>query len=145
MNHSIYKNILLLLLVITLALVAFMFIVHRDRYVIHKYHPQRTMTGNSTVTDEERRIARQFSDSTLPYLQRIGMVTGFTQTDVEVIVRVSGTLWNGRSRFFKDSFLTGLSTYTKVEGYELPIKIIDEQTGKLYAQWYAPETKIIYE
>jgi hypothetical protein len=45
-------------------------------------------------------------------------------------VTVSGRVWNERSEFFKESFLTQLIVYNRVNGFPSRIRIIDERTER---------------
>ena len=92
-------------------------------------------------SDEERRIAGQFTDTTLPQLRRLGLIKRYYRTEIETVVTVSGRIWNERSEFFKESLLTQLIVYNRVNGFPSRIRIVDERSERLYAQVIPPDRK----
>lgn len=97
----------------------------------------------NSATAEEKRIALQFSDSTLPQLKRLGLITNYTRTTIETIVTVSRKIWKNRSPFFKESLLEQIFAYNKVNGFPLKTRIIDDKTAQLYAEIIPPDGRII--
>lgn len=140
------KNILVYLLAIVTAGLLFYFYYERDRVILESM--ARWGKRNDTIavmsTPDEKRIAAQFADSTLPELRRLGLITTYTRTDIETIITVSGAMWNERSDFFKESFLTQIYIYNKVNGFSPGTKIYDEHTSRLLAQIIPPDRKEIY-
>ncbi|MFZ4621551.1 MAG: hypothetical protein ACOYNS_13405 [Bacteroidota bacterium] len=120
-------------------------------YAVHR-HDEQVMNGsfrwgklNDTLStqpsEQEQRIARQFTDTTLPQLRRLGLVKRFTSTQIETVVTVSGSIWNERSDFFKESFLTQILVYNRVNGFTSRIRVVDERTERIYAQVTPPDRK----
>jgi hypothetical protein len=101
-------------------------------------------TLSNTATDEEKWIALQFSDTTLPQLRRLGLIKSYTRTEIETVITVSGRIWNERSQFFKESFLEQIFAYNKVNGFPLKTRIIDDKTAQLYAEINPPDQRMIY-
>lgn len=95
-------------------------------------------------TEEEARIARQFSDTTLPQLTSLGLIKHYSRTEIETIITVSGVLWNERSEFFKESLLEQIFIYNQVHGYSVRTKIIDVTTNRLMAEIIPPDRKTIF-
>ena len=95
-------------------------------------------------TVAEIRIAKQFSDSILPELKRLGLITNYTRTEIETIITVSGKVWKKRSAFFKETFVDHIFIYNKVNGFVVNTKIIDDSTKQLYALISPPDKKEVY-
>lgn len=95
-------------------------------------------------SDEERRIAGQFTDSTLPNLQRLGLIKQYHRSEIETVVTVSGRIWNERSDFFKESFLTQIIIFNRVNGFPARIRIIDDRSERLIAQVTPPDRKVFF-
>lgn len=123
-------------------------------YFIHKHDEEllnnhalwgRTIdsVANSS-TAEEKRVALQFSDTTLPELKRLGLIKSYTRSEIETIITVSGRIWNERSVFFKESLLEQIFAFNKVNGFSVKTKIIDETTAHLYAEIIPPDGRMIY-
>ena len=122
--------------------------------LVHR-HDEQVMSGSfrmgqsndslsqyrTVPSDEERRIAGQFTDTTLPQLRRLGLIKRYYRTEIETVVTVSGRIWNERSEFFKESFLTQLIVYNRVNGFPSRIRIVDERSERLYAQVIPPDRK----
>ncbi len=115
-------------------------------------HDEQVMNGsfrwgrlNDTLSqrpsEQEQRIARQFTDTTLPQLRRLGLIKRYHRTEIETVITVTGSVWNERSDFFKESFLTQILVYNRVNGFSSQTRIIDERTERLYAQIVPPDTK----
>lgn len=143
MNFSGLKNIS----VYTVAVLLFggaLFLIQR--------HDEQVMNGsfrwgrlNDTLSqkssEQEQRIARLFTDTTLPQLRRLGLIKHYHRTEIETVITVTGSVWNERSDFFKESFLTQISVYNRVNGFTSRTRIIDERTEELYAQIVPPDRK----
>jgi hypothetical protein len=137
--------IVYLLAVLTVGLLFYAY-YERDREIMNTISRFGNRTDSAVVmsTQEEKRIAAQFSDSTLPEMKRLGLIISYTRTEIETIITVAGNIWNKRSLFFKESFLTQISIYNKVHGFSVVVKILDDETHQLYAQIVPPDRKEIY-
>jgi hypothetical protein len=83
---------------------------------------------------EEKRIASHFSADTLPGLMQKGLIQRYRRNASGTYIFVNRNLWKDRSEYFKDCLLKEVIVYNKVNNYELSTKIIDNLSGKLYAQ-----------
>jgi hypothetical protein len=83
---------------------------------------------------DEQRIANHFSADTLPGLMKKGLIEKYGRSAFGTCIVVNGILWKIRSKYFKQSLLTEVFVYNKVNNYKLSTKIIDSSSGKLYAQ-----------
>ena len=131
-----------------------LFLVGMTFYFIHR-HDERLLnnpalwgrmndTLKNSATEEEKRVALQFSDSTLPELKRLGLITRYTRTEIETVITVSGTIWKKRSDFFKESLLEQIFIYNAVNGFAVRTKIIDYKTSELYAEITPPNQRTIF-
>jgi hypothetical protein len=121
-------------------------IVEWDARVLQHY-PAFTANHDTSIfrpTQDEERIAQQFSDTTLPQLTSLGLIKRYSRTEIETIITVSGRLWRERSAFFKESLLEQIHIYNKVMGFSVQTKIIDDATSVLYAEIIPPDRKNIY-
>ncbi|MDP1676092.1 MAG: hypothetical protein Q8L88_04440 [Bacteroidota bacterium] len=145
MNNT-QKNIVVVSLALAFVGTTYYFIYRHDEELLTNYSRWGKMseTPVNHSTAEEIRVALQFSDSTLPQLQQLGLIKSFTRTEIETIVTVSGAIWNERSAFFKKSLLEQIFIYNKVNGYSVKTKIIDEQTSELYAEITPPDRRAVY-
>jgi hypothetical protein len=128
-------------------LLTYYIIWQRDQRIVgHEARYHSTMdTAAMYFSDREIQTANTFSDSTLPALQRLGLIVSFEQREWETLIAVSGPMWRERSEFFKESFLNQLMVHNKVRGRPSAVRIIDTSSGKLLAQVSVPERKEIYE
>jgi hypothetical protein len=85
-------------------------------------------------SQDEKRIASLFSADTLPGLMQKGLIQKYQRNVSGTCILVNGHFWKERSKYFKNSLLTEVFVYNKVNGYEFSTKIIDGLSGKLYAQ-----------
>ena len=140
------KNIIVYFLAIFTVGALFYAYYERDREIMEKISRFGNQTYSAVVmsTEDEKRIAAQFSDSTLPDLKRLGLIISYNRTEIETIITVAGKIWNERSSFFKESFLTQISIYNKVNGFSVVVKILDDETHQLYAQIVPPDRKEIF-
>lgn len=90
-------------------------------------------------------VAKKFSDTTLPQLKKMGLVIACERRDVFTAVTVSGTVWKERSQFFKKNFLMELLIYSKVYDHYSSAKVIDDRTGRVYAEVSPPDQVRMYE
>lgn len=58
---------------------------------------------------------------------------------------VAGKVWQGRSRFFKDSLLSAVLVYNKVHGYALETRIVDNRSQQLYAHAISEDRKEFFD
>lgn len=98
---------------------------------------------NSTV--DEQRIAALFAVDTLPGLMEKGLVKKYRRTGTATVLTVSGNLWKQRSLFFKNSLLSALTVYNKVNHYAPRVHIVDDRSGRLYAEIVSSAEKKIYD
>lgn len=113
-------------------------------YAIHRHDQQvmKTMrpfsgqedSGAFRPTPDEQRVALQFSDTTLPQLTALGLITRCTRTDAETVITVNGRIWKQRSAFFHESLLEQIYIYNTVHRIALRTRIIDDRTDQLYAE-----------
>jgi hypothetical protein len=83
---------------------------------------------------DEKRIARHFAVDTMPGLMQAGLIKKYQRNNKGTCLFVTGNMWIDRSKFFKSCLLTEIYTYNKVNGYGLSTTIMDNVSGKLYAQ-----------
>jgi hypothetical protein len=140
------KSLIVYLLAVLTVGVLFYAYYERDREIMEKVSRFGNRTDSAVVmhTQEEIRIAAQFADSTLPELQRLGLIKSISRSEIETIVTVAGSVWKKRSDFFKESFLTHFSIYNKVNGFPVTTRIIDGTTHQLVAQIVPPDRKEIF-
>ena len=112
-----------------------------ERSMIHWGRMEDSLTVRPSA--EEQRIALQFSDVTLPGLKKLGLITRFERTSAETVITVSGRIWNDRSPFFKESFLTQVFIYNKVNGFAPDTRVVEEGSSKLLAQILPPNRQLI--
>jgi hypothetical protein len=96
-------------------------------------------------TGEEGRIARHFAIDTLPGLMQRGLIMKYERHHNGTLVHVAGRLWKERSRFFKESLLSEVSIYNKVNGYPIETRVVDQYCQRLYAQVLSLEKKEIFD
>ena len=141
LSNLISFSVVFLLLSVTVILVN-----QSDKAIIERMN--KYQFSNPTLikpTDEfsvgEQRIAKQFANDTLPGLIQKGLIKKYERHQSGTLLLVVGSLWNERSEFFKKNLLLEIFVHNKVSGYELRTKIIDDKSGKLYAQ-ILPSEKI---
>jgi hypothetical protein len=140
------KNIIVGSAAVTALGIAFFLLWRWDKSVLESM-PRREYNYDSTAfrpTAAEQRIAQQFSDSILPQLKRLGLITKYNRTDAQTHIAVSGVIWKKRSPFFKESILDQIFIYNKVNGFTVKTLIVDDTTNQLYAQISPPDRKNIY-
>lgn len=109
---------------------------------LRKYSVDRTHT--IPPTGDEIRIAAQFAEQTLPGLRRLGLITSFTQTNVDTVIAVSGKIWKKRSMFFKEKLLDQIFIYNAVHHFPVAVRIVDDVSTQLYAEIVPPQDRLIY-
>jgi len=97
------------------------------------------------VDSDEQRIAQQFAKDTLPGLIRNGLITKYERNETGTRIMVSGHVWKNRSQFFKQSFMTALMVYDRVERYQPRAQIVDSISGALYAEISPDSTIALYD
>lgn len=147
MKRSSFINIIVYFVAIAAGGITYCVIWQRDERIAgHEARYHSTMdTAAMYFSDRDIQTANTFSDSTLPALQRLGLIVSFEQREWETLIAVSGPMWRERSEFFKESFLNQLMVHNKVRGRPSAVRIIDRSSGKLLAQVSVPERKEIYE
>lgn len=146
MSSSTLKDFLAGIVALAVISAAVYLIVRWDNQVLEGMR-QFTMQNDSSAfrpTEDELRIARQFSDSTLPQLRSLGLIKRYSRTAIETIITVSGRMWKERSPFFRESLLEQIHIYNRVNHFAVQTKIIDDETSVLYAEIIAPDRKNIY-
>jgi hypothetical protein len=140
------KNIAAISFALTFIGITYYFIHQHDKELLNNSARWGRMIDSlsNSATMEEKRVALQFSDTTLPQLRRLGLIKRYTRTEIETIITVSGTIWKKRSSFFKESLLDQIFIYNKVNGFALNTKIIDDNTSALYAEIIPPDRRVIY-
>ncbi|MFA6456764.1 MAG: hypothetical protein WCW40_08080 [Bacteroidota bacterium] len=146
MNKTAVKNIFVYCMAAVIVGTAYYITAQRDHRIMNRMHHWDTMDDSlrNHSTDEEKRVAQQFSDSILPQLKELGLIRSYSRTELETIITVSGTIWKERSEFFKKSLLDQLFVYNKVNGFALNTKIIDEKSFVVYAEIIPPDRREIY-
>lgn len=131
------------LLIIVVAVVT---ILERDEHIMSFSYRWGRLNDTAAIrfTEKELNAAAQFADTTLPGLRQLGLITGYTRTEIETIITVSGKIWNERSEYFKESLLDQLYIYNKVNGFPVKTTIIDDETYVLYAQIVSPDQRLIF-
>ena len=134
--------------IIALAVICFIafLIWDWDRDVLATIHRGGYQFDTTTFrpTVDEIRIAKQFSDTILPQLKQLGLITQYHRSDMETIITVSGVLWNDRSAFFKESLLEQIFIYNNTNRYPVKTKIIENKTSRLVAEIVPPDQRTVY-
>ncbi|MDD8017566.1 MAG: hypothetical protein PHP42_04275 [Bacteroidota bacterium] len=147
MKRSSLKSFVVYFSALTIIGVLYYVVYQRDSHIMHhELRYENTMdTAAAYYSGYQLRVAKKFSDTTLPQLQNMGLIIKFERNDFYTVVTVSGKLWKERSPFFKKSFLTELLIYIKVQDYNSRAKIIDSRTGYEYAHVSPPDQIIMNE
>ncbi|MFA6469583.1 MAG: hypothetical protein WCW35_11850 [Bacteroidota bacterium] len=146
MNKATVKNIVVYFIAAIAVGTAYYFTAQRDHRIMSRAHHWDAMDDSlrNHYTQEEKRIAHQFSDSILPQLKELGLIRSYSRTELETVITVSGTIWRDRSLFFKESLLNQLFVYNKVNGFALNTRIIDNESSVVYAEIIPPDRREIY-
>ncbi len=117
---------------------AYFAIDQSDSRILERRAKHHQTTGSlslqfNDVSADEQRISRLFATDTLPGLLQHGLVMKYERDESGTILKVAGSLWKGRSLFFKRSLLTELVVYNRVNGYEPSAQIRDYRTGHIFA------------
>jgi hypothetical protein len=94
---------------------------------------------------DEHRIAQQFEIDTLLGLMRRGLIKKYERRQTGTILFVAGKVWQERSRFFKDSLLSAVLVYNKVNGYALETRVVDNRSQQLYAHAISEDRKEFFD
>jgi hypothetical protein len=94
---------------------------------------------------DEDRIAKLFIADTLPRLMKMGLISKFERNETITTMMVPGRIWRKRTRFVKESLLTAVSAYNRVNGYSPWTRILDDRTGTMYAQVLPSDKKELYD
>lgn len=111
---------------------------HRSPYIF-------SIQGTKEFNSEECRIAQHFATDTLPGLMRRGLIKKYGRNESGNVLFVAGKLWKERSRFFKESLLSEVLVYNKVNGYALDTRIIDHRSQRLYAHAVSADRKEFFD
>ncbi len=103
-----------------------------------------TSGSSMFVSNDERRIANMFISDTLPRLMKMGLVTKYQRTESTTAMLVAGPIWKQRTLFVKESLLTAVATYNKVNGLSAWTLVLDDHDGTLYAQVLPSNRKEVY-
>jgi hypothetical protein len=110
----------------------------------HFFH-QDLQDRENEISSDERRIAQHFAIDTLPGLMQRGLIKKIERRQLGTMVFVAGSIWKKRSRFFKESMLTEVIVYNKVNGYALETRIVDHRSQRLYAHALSTERKEFFD
>ena len=121
-------------------------IVRNNKYGTSRYTNIFPLIRNTQeFSREERRIARHFAIDTLPGLMERGLIVKFERRHNGTLLHVAGRLWKVRSRFFKESLISEISIYNKVNGYAIETRVVDRCSRRLYAEVVSLEKKEIFD
>jgi hypothetical protein len=144
MERSFSKNLILIGILIAAAGIVYYY-AQRDKSIVDLWHRNAYTVDSIYATVDEKRIAQRFSDSTLPNLQKTGLITSTHRHEWEMIIIVNGDVWNSRSPFFKESFLKELLAYSKVQGSSFTTSVVDRESRHVYAKVIPPDHTVIYD
>lgn len=135
---------------IALLLIILAIIERSDRGILERqsrrgFSVQSFPQPSETFTADERRIARLFIADTLPKLMNKGLIIRYERNAIATNLRVAGRVWKARTRIVKESLMTAVSVYNRVNGFSPWTRILDDRTGMLYAQVLASGQKELYE
>lgn len=138
-----------LLLGIALLLGILALIERSDRKImerqLHREFIGVLVIPSAPFTQDERRIAGQFLADTLPRLMKKGLITRYVRSTEGTTILVPGRVWKPRTRFVKESLLAAVCAFNKVNGFNAWARVVDDRTGRLYAQVLPSERKELYE
>ena len=139
LDRRLFFGLLRAMLIPAVLWVVFVLVERSDRAILEHRSKYRLICAwevNSTngASADEQRIANRFVADTLPGLMQKGLVKQYLRHESGTVLLVSGKAWKKRSSFFKDSLLTEVLTYNKVNGFSSWTRIIDNESRKLYAQ-----------
>jgi len=125
---------------------AFILVDRSDTAIIEKMRKYTLATAQEAAPAflfslDEQRIAAHFATDTLPGLMQKGLIKKYTRDTKGSSLHVAGSLWTKRTSYFKHCLLLELFVYNKVNGYEPSTRVMDSESGKLYAE-ILPPTKI---
>lgn len=103
-----------------------------------------TSESSMYISNDEIRVANNFISDTLPRLMKMGLITKYQRNENTTALLVAGRVWNMRSRFVKESLLTAIATYNKVNGLSAWTLVLDDHDGTMYAQVLRSNRKEIY-
>ena len=148
-KNEFFQNAAVTLILILCIAAVFDAVRRHDESVLNGRYSLRSnisLTPDSPAecTKDDRRIAALFAADTLPGLMEKGLVKDYRRTDSATVLTVSGNLWKKRSLFFKNSLLTALTAFNKVNRYAPRVHIVDDRSGRLYAEIVSSTEKKIY-
>jgi hypothetical protein len=74
-----------------------------------------------------------------------GLIKKYERHQTGTLLFVAGKLWSERSRFFKESLLSEVSIYNKVNGYSIETRVVDQCSQHLYALISSLEKKEFFD
>jgi hypothetical protein len=98
-----------------------------------------------TPSRDEQRIARHFEMDTLPGLMQRGLIRKYERRDSGTLLLVEGKIWRQRSRFFRESLLTEMLVYNKVNGFASTTHVADYSSHRLYARASSADRKEFFD
>jgi hypothetical protein len=144
------KKLVALAIGIALLLIILALVERSDRAIVERQSRQGFAVESlpqpfDAFTADERRIAHLFIADTLPRLMNKGLITRYERNAINTNLLVAGRVWKARSRFVKESLMTAVSVYNRVNGFSAWTRIVDDHTGMLYAQVLPSDRKELYE
>jgi hypothetical protein len=135
---------------ITLLSVAYALVERSDKSIVERQSKRAFVAVpllqlSDEITDDERRVANLFIADTLPRLMKKGLITKYVRNETNTTLLVVGSVWKGRTRFVKESLLTAVLAFNKVNGHNLWTRVLDECDGTLYAQVLPSDRRELYE
>jgi hypothetical protein len=94
---------------------------------------------------DEQRVARHFEMDTLPGLMQRGLIRRYERREMGTLLLVEGKIWRQRSRFFRESLLTEMLVYNKVNGFAPETQVVDYASRRLYARASASDRKEFFD
>ena len=144
------RKLLVLAIGIALLLIVLALIERSDKAIVERQSRQGVAVyllsqPSNAFTADERRIAHLFIADTLPRLMKKGLITRYERNAANTNLLVAGRVWKARSRFVKESLMTAVLVYNRVNGFNAWTRILDDRTGMLYAQVLPSDRKELYE
>jgi len=143
---KITSNLLCVVVLFAVLSGAFILVDRSDTAIMEKMGKYTLATAQEVAPAflfslDEQRIAAHFATDTLPGLMQKGLIKKYTRDRKGSSLLVAGSLWSKRTSYFKHCLLLELFVYNKVNGYESWTRVVDSESGKLYAE-ITPPTKI---
>jgi hypothetical protein len=146
------KLMQLCIIVFGIALLLFVFtaVEHSNKTIVKRPSIQAAsipvlFLPSIEFSEDEHRIAKLFIADTLPRLLKMGLISKYRRNESITLLSVPGRIWKTRTRFVKESLLTAVSVYNRVNGFSPWTRILDDRTGAIYAQVLPSNQKELYE